>query len=199
MLEQAGFAGSIITLGAVRAFGYRHGPGPFVTEDARLNGVFEERHNRANEWQGSPRYGWFDLLAVRHGMQINRQVDALALTMLDHLYRAGQLRACVSYEYLGRDFGCLEEYFETISSGGRVKITGIKPVPTGRKDTLARLLFDCVPWDWVNFDDQARSGEDFIRFLESPDGLGPPVRLVSTGPTAGDKTWRAAPGSTTEE
>jgi adenylosuccinate synthase len=191
ILDLSNFSGNILSLGVVRALGYRHGPGPFVTEDKRLLGLFMERHNKANEWQGNVRYGWFDLLAIRHGMQLNSHVDAVALTMLDQLSQIGDFQVCLSYDYRGSDVQSLEKYFEfTTTRSGRVRITGIKPIPTGRTDTLSRLLFDCMPGEWLRFDGQKDPVEDFIRFLESRDGLGVPVQIVSTGPRVIDKKER---------
>jgi adenylosuccinate synthase len=187
-LDQSKFCSNIVTLGVVRALGYRHGPGPFVTEDKRLSGLFTERHNKTNEWQGNVRYGWFDLLAIRHGLQLNSRVDAIALTMLDQLLKIGYFQVCLSYEYRGSDVQSLEKYFEfTTTTSGRIRITGIKPTSTGRTDTLSRLLFDCVPWEWLRFEGQKNPVEDFIRFLESPDGLGVSVQVTSTGPRVSDK------------
>jgi adenylosuccinate synthase len=191
ILEQSTFAGKPFTIGVLRALGYRHGPGPFVTEDPGLSGLFEEKHNKANEWQGSVRCGWFDLLAVRHSIQINRRVDALALTMLDHLSRIDHFKVCLSYEYLGHENQLLEQYFEfTTTRSGRVKIIGIKPVPTRRNDELSRLLFSCVPWDWLCFEDTGGITDPFIHFLESSEGLGLPVQICSSGPTLSDKKER---------
>jgi adenylosuccinate synthase len=191
ILEQTDFHGSTVILGVVRALGYRHGPGPFVTEEKHLSGLFGERHNKPNEWQGAMRYGWFDLPAIRHGVRLNRGVDALALTMLDHLLQVGSFRVCLSYEYRGADRQHLEQYFEFATTRmGRIKITAIKPVPTQRTDTLARLLFDCVPWDWVHFEAHAEALDAFLRFLESPDGLGIPVAIISSGATISQKQER---------
>jgi adenylosuccinate synthase len=191
ILAESNFDGKAHTIGVVRALGYRHGPGPFVTEDARLCGLFEEQHNKQNEWQGNVRYGWFDLLAIRHGMQLNQRVDALALTMLDHLDRLEHFQVCTAYEYLGKDFQRLEETFEfNIEQDGRVKITRIKTAPTHRTDALSRLLFDCVPCSWLCFDDKTSRGDDFMRFLESPERLGAPVEIVSSGPMLSDKKER---------
>ncbi len=193
ILHQANFNGCVTTLGVVRSLGYRHGPGPFVTEDARLSGLFTERHNKSNEWQGNVRYGWFDLLAIRHGMRLNSPVNGIALTMLDHLSQIGNFQVCLSYEYCGQDVQSLEEYFEfTTTQSGRIKVTGIKPTPTGRTDKLSRLLFDCVPWDWLRFEARKNPVEDFVGFLESSDGLGRPVQIVSTGPRVIDKRERTA-------
>jgi adenylosuccinate synthase len=190
LLNQAHFNGEALTLGVVRAYGYRHGPGPFVTEDRNLTSIFEERHNKANEWQGKVRYGWFDLLAIRHGLRLNRRVDALALTMLDHLARLGRFQVCTSYAYLGNDAHLLERYFEyTSTPAGKIKITGIKPTPNRRTDELSRLLFDCAPLEWRHFEGGDKACDAFIRFLESPDGLGLPVQILSNGPKASDKRY----------
>ncbi len=205
LLAQAGLEREAITLGVVRALGYRHGPGPFVTECGTLaQGIFEERHNKANPWQGQVRYGWFDLLAIRHGIALNAPVDGLALTMLDHLARLDSFQVCRSYEYTGCHPERLEQYFDwTAGPGGRIIITAIKKTPNQRSDELARLLFDCCPWEWRYFKrhpiqaSSLRSTSplpahvwDFIQFLESGDGLGLPVKILSYGPTVNDKVYR---------
>jgi adenylosuccinate synthase len=191
ILDQAAFGGAVQTIGVVRALGYRHGPGPFVTEEPRLAGLFEERHNRANTWQGCVRYGWFDLLAIRHGISLNPRVDALALTMLDHLAKLDQFRVCLSYEYRGMERQRLDDYFEWATTlAGRTIITAIRPVSTHRCDELARLLFDCVPNEWRRFGGSGDLANEFIDFLESPAGLNLPVQITSSGPTLADKTTR---------
>ncbi|MGE5775811.1 MAG: adenylosuccinate synthetase [Chloroflexota bacterium] len=187
ILDRAMFGGDVRVIGVVRALGYRHGPGPFVTEDPQLSSLFEERHNKANDWQGCVRYGWFDLLAIRHGIRLNPQVDALALTMLDHLAKLNEFRVCLSYEYRGAERHHLDAYFEWMDApDGRAIITAIRPVPTRRCDELSRLLFDCIPnaWRWFS------GAGDFIDFLESPAGLNLPIQITSVGPTIADKTTR---------
>ncbi|HEX2998223.1 MAG TPA: adenylosuccinate synthetase [Anaerolineales bacterium] len=187
ILDRAGFDGGVQVIGVVRALGYRHGPGPFVTEDPQLSSLFEERHNKANDWQGCVRYGWFDLLAIRHGIRLNPQVDVLALTMLDHLAKLNEFRVCLSYEYRGAERHHLDAYFEWMDApDGRAIITAIRPVPTRRCDELSRLLFDCIPnaWRWFS-----RTG-DFIDFLESREGLNLPIQITSVGPTIADKRTR---------
>ncbi len=191
ILERTAFDGTIQIIGIVRAFGYRHGPGPFVTEDPHLAGLFEEQHNKANAWQGCVRYGWFDLLAIRHGIRLNLRIDALALTMLDHLAKLDEFRVCLSYEYCGTERHCLDDYFEwTTTPAGRAIITAIRPVPTCRCDELARLLFDCIPTEWRRFSRSANLATEFIDFLESPAGLDLPVQITSAGPTLADKVTR---------
>jgi adenylosuccinate synthase len=191
ILDQAAFGGTVQIIGVMRAFGYRHGPGPFVTEDTHLAGLFEERHNKANDWQGRVRYGWFDLLAIRHGIRLNPRVDALALTMLDHLAKLDQFRVCLSYEYCGTERHRLGDYFEwETTPNGRAIVTAIRAVPTCRRDDLASLLFDCAPNEWRYFSGSGDLVTEFINFLESPAGLNMPVQITSIGPSLADKVTR---------
>jgi adenylosuccinate synthase len=191
ILDQAAFSGGVQVIGVVRVLGYRHGPGPFVTEETRLASLFEERHNKANAWQGCVRYGWFDLLAIRHGIRLNPRVDALALTMLDHLAKLDQFRVCLSYEYQGKERHRLDDYFEWATTpAGQAIITAIRPVATQRSDELARLLFDCVPNEWRQFSGSGNLANEFIGFLESPAGLNLPVQITSSGPMLAHKTTR---------
>ena len=75
----------VLTVGILRAIAFRHGPGPFVTEDDAAFAHIEERHNKANHWQGDPRHGWFDAVTARYAVACNRKVDVIAVTMLDQL------------------------------------------------------------------------------------------------------------------
>jgi len=191
ILDRAAFGGTVQIIGVMRALGYRHGPGPFVTEDSRLAGLFEEQHNKANDWQGRVRYGWFDLLSIRHGICLNPRVDTLALTMLDHLAQLDRFRVCLSYEYRGTERHRLDDYFEwETTPDGRAVITTIRPVPTRRCDELSRLLFDCVPNEWRCFGGSGDLVTEFIDFLESPAGLNMPVQITSIGPALADKVTR---------
>ena len=89
-------------LGVTRAYGHRHGPGPFVTEDPALASHLTDRFNTANRWQGPFRVGWLDVVALRYGVALNNGVDALAVTGLDRLRGLPSIRVCTAYEYTGR-------------------------------------------------------------------------------------------------
>jgi hypothetical protein len=68
-----------------------------------------EPHNSNNEWQGSFRVGWCDLVALRYGASIIGPIDTIAITHADRLHKldAHQMPAgsdwlvCVSYQYIG--------------------------------------------------------------------------------------------------
>jgi adenylosuccinate synthase len=92
MLSAAGGDMSPHVLGILRAYGHRHGPGPFPTEDESMRDRFDDPRNRTNDWQGAFRVGWLDLDMLRRGVAINGGVDGLALTCLDHLSGMERIR-----------------------------------------------------------------------------------------------------------
>lgn len=204
LLEAAGYQGETMVIGAFRALGYRHGPGPFVTEDRQLGGeALRERHNKPNLWQGAARYGWLDLVALRHSLALNARVDCLAVTMLDRLARLDRYRVCLAYEYLGSRRDLLNQYVEwTPYQANRIRITGIKKTPNRKSAELAQLLFDCAPLDWLDLGPGDGSDAGFtaarvpelvnnlVGFLESREGLGLPVTILSHGPTVLEKICR---------
>ncbi len=78
-----GWGGAVTRLGVVRAYATRHGPGPFVTEDAAL--CLPDAHNGRHPWQGAFRVGWFDAVATRYAIRACGGIDALAVTCLDRI------------------------------------------------------------------------------------------------------------------
>ncbi|MDN3353319.1 adenylosuccinate synthetase [Actinomadura sp. DC4] len=79
LLAEAGMPG--FRLGVTRAYLTRHGPGPFVTEDAALHRP--EPHNAYGRWQGAFRVGHLDAVALRYALEACGGADALAVTHLD--------------------------------------------------------------------------------------------------------------------
>ena len=86
LIDQAGAnARPIARLGVLRAYATRHGPGPFVTEDATLAEQLPEAHNGHNAWQGTMRVGWFDAVAARYALSVLGDIDGVVLTHTDRL------------------------------------------------------------------------------------------------------------------
>lgn len=190
-------------IGVLRAYATRHGAGPFVTEDFQLTKNIPDMHNGNNEWQGPFRIGWMDLLAARYAVEINGGVDEIALTNLDRMDELDKIKVCQSYEYIGDKKDLLEKYFKVEKlANKRIKILGIR---TEFKDEfsqkqLTRLLFDCRPLEFVefqgwkkdlasarHFNDLPCEAKKFIDFIESSRGLNIPVSIISKGPTWADK------------
>ncbi|MDQ7821293.1 MAG: adenylosuccinate synthetase [Candidatus Eremiobacteraeota bacterium] len=188
-------------IGIIRAYNYRHGPGPLVTEDRELSSKLDEGHNVATDWQGGTRAGWPDLLSWRYALAINRGIESLALTMLDRLTKLDRIKVCTSYEYTGEVTDKLDDYFEwERMQGGAIRIKALKVVPHHKSEERSRLLFKCVPDEFIEFIGPAKDisgarrrgdlpsyARDLIEYIESPDGLSLPVRIISSGPTADHK------------
>jgi adenylosuccinate synthase len=96
LLEEAEFAGVVSKVGLLRAYGTRHGAGPFVTEDSTLN--VPPCHNHYNDWQGKFRVGWFDAVTARYALELVGSVNVLAISNLDRLYMQDRLKIAVAYE-----------------------------------------------------------------------------------------------------
>lgn len=137
----------------------RHGPGPFVTEDATLE--LSEPHNRHGDWQGAFRAGHLDAVALRYAIEVAGGVDALAVTHLDTAARS-PLRLCRSYQVGGQ------------------RLTRIAPGPERdlqRQERLTRMLLRARPV----YEDP---GQDWPGVIE--EALGAPVALRSYGPVRSD-------------
>ncbi|MFZ5896024.1 MAG: adenylosuccinate synthetase [Myxococcota bacterium] len=85
LLAEAGFSGTIRSIGVLRSYAVRHGPGPFPTEAAELTATTTEPHNCRGPWQGPVRKGYFDVPLLRYALAASEHLDALCLTHLDEL------------------------------------------------------------------------------------------------------------------
>lgn len=117
LLHDAGFTGAVTRHGLLRAYGTRHGAGPFVTEEKVAIPLCD---NSRGEWQGAFRQGWFDAVAARTALQFS-QVDEIAITNLDRLNGletikyASVYRECEDkfYDHLARRLRTVSSYEES--------------------------------------------------------------------------------------
>lgn len=166
LLAEAGQAAT--RLGVLRCYLTRHGPGPLVTEDPTLE--LADRHNRRNVWQGPFRTGHFDAVALRYAVEVSGGVDSLALT---HLDAASHQRLLHCDRYLADGIA-------------------IDRLPAGRdrdlvsQERLTRMLLRARP-RYADSGAAVPAGDwpDLVA-----DALGSQVSLLSSGPTARDKTAR---------
>lgn len=91
-------------IGVIPGFWTRHGAGPFVTEEPELPNILH-RHpltfdafNQTGEWQGSLRYGFFDLVALKYILRQVR-IDCIALTKVDLI--EWPMPICTKYTHSG--------------------------------------------------------------------------------------------------
>lgn len=196
LIKDSGYQGDVVKIGVLRAYSTRHGAGPFVTEDERLTKAIPEMHNSKNAWQGKFRIGWFDLVATRYAIEVAGKPDYFVVTNLDRLNGINKVKVCSSYEYTGKDRSLLGAYFEWKSMpGGKIIITKIKKTVREKDETLTRLIFDCAPFEfkefngWKNTSEISETGvlpeeiKEYINFLSSPKGLDAPIKILSFGPT----------------
>lgn len=168
-------------LGVLRAYGHRHGAGPFMTEDESMRLRFDDRLNRQNLWQGKFRVGWLDLPALRYGIRMNGGVNGLAVTGLDRLNGLEKIRLCASYD--------------------DAEGSGVVDFPSDGRP-LTEWITRCRPHEWIElpgwkkeisglrrFGDLPKNAQTFIRFLESAEGLSAPVEIVSVGPRSDQKLF----------
>lgn len=176
-------------VGVLRAYQTRHGAGPLPTEDPALTAALPEGHNAPNEWQGAMRCGALDLVALRYAAGCCGGVDELALTCVDRLAGRSEVALALAYELAG---GAVVERLavpdpEDAGAVGRVT----------RQVNEARPVLRRLPgWEAVAGGELPRPLAAFVDLLESEEGLGRPVRIVSHGPTAAGKVFRdASPGA----
>jgi len=173
----------IETIGVLRAYATRHGPGPFPTEDGYLS--LPDAENGFGEWQREFRVGHFDALLARYaigyvdGLRSGR--GGIALTCLDRhreFAGAGHSLICTAYRYRGT-LPDLEPYFRLGADGAIRDIHSYAMPPRSHSEALATRLFACRP------DYEEHDAENFVAAVEKELGL--PVVLTSHGPTADDK------------
>ncbi len=170
-------------LGVLRAYGHRHGAGPFVTEDESTRDRFDDPCNATNRWQGTFRVGWLDLPAVRYGIRMNAGVDGLSVTGLDRLSGLDRVRVCVAYRT--PDGERLADIPDNIPAAERTALVAscapeYVELPGWNED------LSCIR----NFGDLPPAARAFVRFLESDDGLGTPAAILSVGPRTDQKIFR---------
>ncbi len=187
----------ISRIGVVRAYSTRHGRGPFVTEHEKLTESIPDAYNGTNSWQGTFRIGWFDLVATRYGLSINKGVDSIALTNLDRLSKLNTIYVCTSYKYCGVEEDKIDKFFEYEYLRSKVVITGFKNPINPTNEEITKILFDCVPiyekfngWKNHNLKDVRHLPKEaikYIKFLESEDGLNEKISIISVGETSENK------------
>ncbi len=82
------------TIGCLRAYMTRHGPGPFPTEftaDERRIYALDDPHNRETSYRGPIRFGHLDIAAIRYSAKVcelaRAPLSGLAVSCLDHVQK----------------------------------------------------------------------------------------------------------------
>ena len=155
LLSDSGFVGDVTRHGLFRAYGTRHGAGPFSTEDNQL--IIPQCDNGTGEWQGVFRTGWFDVVAARTALRFS-DVDSIVLTNLDRLNGISRLKVATGYKNLSKRF-----YHR---SKNRLINPGSYPESSVRTEALFAVqpVYESVPG---YTDESDICQEDYIQLIES--------------------------------
>jgi adenylosuccinate synthase len=194
LLAEHRYDGDLTRLGVVRAYATRHGPGPFVTEDAALGKLLPDMHNRMDDWQRNFRVGWFDAVATRYAVAACGGADALAVTCVDRMARqATEWRICDAYAF-DIDGDDPVRHFERSMSRFGYLASDIRLGPDRdltHQEALTRFLLDAKPV----YGGPAHAAGNALRWVDDhldriASTVGVPIRALSFGPTADDKRSR---------
>jgi len=187
LLGQHDYDGEVKRLGITRAYMVRHGPGPFVSEDAELTERLPDTMNGRHQWQRSFRVGWLDVVALRYAIACCGGVDALAVTCLDRLRSEDLWLVCDAYdspectvEELNQFFSCVDMW-----EAGDIRLGPEHDLDHQRR--LTELLMQTRPV----YEASSASGDfnsrvkQHLKIIERE--LKVPVAIASFGPTADDK------------
>ncbi len=97
-------------LGLTRAYGTRHGTGPFPSEDEGVTLALPEPHNPTNEWQGPFRAGWLDLSLLRYAIEVSGRIDGLVITCLDRVKDLPEVKVGTGYGIKGDSWHLTPNY-----------------------------------------------------------------------------------------
>lgn len=194
---RAGHNASVTTIGVIRAYATRFGPGPLVTSDSVFAQQVPELHNEASPWHGEFRAGPLDLISTRYALKACGGVDGLAVNHLDRMGGMRSIRVCTGYEYQGPRRSNLEDFFVVRGDETRILIDDIRV--GGDMAEVTKILSTCKPARYESFEGWGSevphgglstfppSLAAFLKFIESESGLSTPVRFASFGPRRSDK------------
>jgi adenylosuccinate synthase len=190
LLQEQCYDGHVVHLGALRAYATRHGPGPFVTEDAVLAGVLPEMHNVPNAWQLAMRIGHFDAVATRYALAVTGPVDLLAITHVDRLHELKEWKIATSYEYRSHSTDLADCFVMHGKALSDIRVS--KRPDLVYQEQLTQHLQQCAPHYQLQHTRNSTPATDsdissYLAQIESEVNV--PIGIVSAGPTAIDKRF----------
>ena len=177
------FTGEVKTIGVLRAYATRHGPGPFIPEDQKLTELLPDTYNIWNEWQRGFRIGWFDAVASRYALRATGTVDALAITNLDRLSTLPDLQLVSAYK--APDASDVKRFGDGADGAVFSDIRSVAPPDIAHQALLTTFLKTVEPV----LTSRIQNDEQLISEIERQ--LGVKVALVGRGPARDRKDWKS--------
>jgi len=181
LLDENAFDGEILRLGLMRAYGTRHGAGPFVTEDELLTAQVQDAHNEINYWQREFRVGYLDFVALRYALAITGRLDGLVITNLDRMDSIPKWRTCDLYQYAGDKTNLADKFDFRDQFVSHIKIP-VDPTNLVDHEERTRLLGEMKPI----YADCQKDRNDYIELIRQV--LNVPIAITSAGVTALEKS-----------
>lgn len=188
-LDIAYLRDEIRKIGITKAFCSRHGMGVFVTEDIDLQNYIKDANQDCSFWNGSQRYGWFDVPMFRYADRVNN-VDEIYLSSLDKLNGLDKVKICTKYKYNGEINEEFKQTFDFYHEWANVVyIVGIK----NNNKNIKKWLSQCAPvyQEFNGWEEVFNNGEiaaNCIAFLENLQTLiKKKITVISAGPTRNNK------------
>lgn len=175
LLGEAGIESGVCRIGVTRSYMTRHGEGPFVSENPRLERAFRELHNENSGWQGKMRTGDLDLVALRYATGAVGRLDGIAVTHLDGFDPHRPVQICNAYRPAGADGARLKG-----TESERTIARSANPTPQTQEALTQKLLSSRPELTEIP------AGE-FTGFVARENGV--PVVIESRGPAAGMKRF----------
>ena len=162
------------TLGILRCYGCRHGPGPFPTEHPPLARTVKEQHNGFNEWQRGFRVGWFDMWMAKYAVRVaGGRIDRLAITHLDQIKKRARWKVALNH---GFDIGVGDM---------------INPSDTKARTRLTEQLMKVKDTQYWTYPNGTQPNGDVLFGDGLCKSLDISPAIFSYGPTAADKQFIA--------
>ncbi|MDE1970253.1 MAG: adenylosuccinate synthetase [Patescibacteria group bacterium] len=191
LLEGYDYAGTIRSIGVLRAYATRHGAGPFVTESPLLTAQLPDETNTTHAWQGTFRVGAFDAVLARYALAVVKRnpFGGLLLTCVDRVSQGGLWDVCHSYQCSALSscdtslFHCDLNNLTDIAVGERVDST----LFLKRQERIGVLLGHCKPRNTSYEIPSEKRGATRLCVSTLEEILNVPVVACSFGPTEQDK------------
>lgn len=153
-------------VGISKAYTTRVGAGPFPTEQDNDTGNYlRDKGAEYGATTGRPRRcGWFDLVTVRHSIQIN-SITHLALTKLDVLSRLKTIKVCTGYKYTDGVLSGFPTDFSVLE-----KCTPVYDEVEGWDEDISSI---------TRLKDMPKAAKNYIKYIENATGI--PIIMVSVG------------------
>lgn len=192
LLSEIMYPEQVTRLGVVRAYGTRHGPGPFPSESSELTMRLPDKHNGFSVWQRGFRVGWLDIPLTRYALTVSGGTDSVALTHLDRFASLPHKRLVTAYKVTKVHLTDKEKAAIVVdwekSQGDDVYIVSFKKKSNledlGYQEMLGKILAKVTPV----VENVECPEERFVEYVSKLLSL--PIPITSHGPTAYDKRER---------